>query len=393
MTFSCRGAWGESKKMWRAANAWILGLLVGAVGPAAAAEAPAEQRLGGDLFIAGGAVTVDQPVSGDLIAMGGSIDVDAPVAGDAVVAGGKLRFGVDVAGSLYAAGGRVTVAGKVGRNLRTAGGQTELGPKSEVGGNLSIAGGQVRLLGAVRGEVQAAGGRVRIDGPVGGDVLVTSGQLELGPGARIAGKLRYRSREPITQDPAAQVAGGVEMLVPAWSGDARASEPRGEHTGAPVWASGIAWMWTLGLVVLAAALIALLPGFYAGVANALRDRFGLSLLLGFVVLVCVPFAALFAFVTLIGIPLGLLLTALYLALLPVAYVSAGIGLGELGLRRLRPASAQTTGWRIAAAAFALVLLALAGWIPWLGGMVAFAALLAGLGALLLQTRRLFTRAA
>ncbi len=380
--------------MGRAASRWMLGLLAVVGGPALAADATAEQRLGGDLFVAGAAVTVDQPVAGDLIAMGGSIDVDAPVAGDTVAAGGKLRVGVDVAGSLYAAGGRVTVAGKVGRNLRAAGGQVELGPKSEVAGNLSIAGGQVRLLGAVRGQVQAAGGQVRIDGPVGGDVLVTSGQLELGPNARIAGKLRYRSREPITQDPAAQVAGGVELLVPAWGSEGRASEPRGDpRTGPPVWASGVAWMWTTGLVVLAAVLIALLPGFYAGVANALRDRFGLSLLLGFVVLVCMPFAALFAFVTLIGIPLGLLLTALYLALLPVAYVSAGIGLGELGLRRLRPASAQTTGWRIAAAALALVLLALAGWIPWLGGLVAFAALLAGLGALLLQTRGVFTRAA
>ena len=379
--------------MWRAASRWMLGLLVVGVGPAMAAETPAEQRLGGDLFVAGGAVAVDQPVAGDLVAMGGSIDVDAPVAGDALAAGGKLRFGVDVTGSVYAAGGRITMAGKVGRNLRAAGGQLELGPKSEVVGNLSIAGGQVRLLGAVRGHVQAAGGRVRIDGPVGGDVLVTSGQLELGPNARIAGKLRYRSREPITQDPAAQVAGGVELLMPAWGSDGRASEPRGERPGPPAWASGIAWIWTIGLVVLAAVLIALLPGFSTGVAGALRERFGLSLLLGFVLLVCTPFAALFAFVTLIGIPLGLLLIALYLALLPVAYVSAGIGLGELGLRRLRPDRVQTTGWRIAAAALALMVLALAGWIPWFGGLIAFAALLAGLGALLLQTRRLFTRPA
>lgn len=376
--------------MWRTASGWILTLLTAvAVGPTVAAEAPAGQRLGGDLFVAGGAVTVDQPVAGDLIAVGGSIDVDAPVNGDTLAAGGKLRFGVDVGGSAYAAGGRITVAGKVGRNLRVAGGQAELGPKSEVLGNLSIAGGQLRLLGAVRGHVQAAGGRVRIDGPVAGDVLVTSGQLELGPNARIAGKLRYRSREPIEQDPAAQVTGGVELLMPAWGSEGGASAPRGEHSGPAAWASGIAWTWTIGLVLLAAVLIALLPGFYAGVARAWRERFGMSVLLGFVLLVCMPIAAVIALVTLIGIPLGLLLTALYLALLPVAYVSSGIGLGDLGLRRLRPASAQATGWRIAAAALALVLLALAGLIPWLGGLIAFAALLAGLGALLLQTRRLF----
>jgi len=381
--------------MWRRVSQSIVCFLACGMAFAAQTEAPkapAEQRIGGDLFIAGGSVTVGQPVSGDLIAMGGSIDVDAPVAGDALAAGGKLRVGVDVGGSIYAAAGQITVNGKVGRNLRATGGQTELGPKSEVLGNLSIAGGQVRLHGAVRGHVQAAGGRLLIDGPVGGDVLATSGQLELGPNARIAGKLRYRSSEPIRQDPAAQVTGGVEALMPSFGG----GEPRERvepHHGPRAWGTGFSWVWTIGLIVLATVLIAAMPGFCTNVARSLRERFALSVLLGFVLLVCTPVAALFAFITLIGIPLGLLMTALYLALLPVGYVAAGIGLGDLGLQRVKPDRVAAVWWRIAATALALVLLALAGWIPWLGWMVAFAALLAGLGALLLQARRLFPGAA
>jgi hypothetical protein len=376
--------------MWRRLG---LGALCGlAIGAAAAADVDspmgtAQRRLGGDLFIAGSSVTVDQPVTGDLIAMGGSIDVDAPVSGDAVVAGGKVRLGVDVAGSIYAAGGQLTINGKVGRNLRAAGGQTELGAKAEVGGNLSIAGGQVRLQGRVGGHVQAAGGRVFIDGPIGGDVLATSGHLELGPNARIAGKLRYSSNEILRQDPQAQVAGGIEPLMPALGRGDDARKPDDRHDGPRFRAHGLGWVWTIGLIVLAAALLVALPRFYANVAQTLSERPGQSVLLGFVLLVCTPFAALIAFITLIGIPLGLLLTALYLALLPVGYVSAGIGLGDWGLRRLRPANAPSQGWRIAAAALALVLLALAGWVPWLGWLVALTVLLAGLGALLLQARR------
>jgi hypothetical protein len=119
----------------------------------------------------------------------------------------------------------------------------------------------------------------------------------------------------------------------------------------------------------------------------LRERLGVSLLLGFVLLVCAPVAALLLLVTLIGIPLGLLAIALYLALLPVAYASAGIGLGEWALGRWKPAAARRFGWRAGAATIAIVLLALLGTIPWLGGLIGFAALLAGLGALLLQVRR------
>ena len=347
-----------------------------AAGSALADERPAapaaQQRLGGDLF-----------------ATGGSVDVDAAVAGDALALGGKLRIGAEVEHSVFAAGGQVTVNGRVGRNLRAVGGQVELGPKAEVTGNLSVAGGQVRLYGQVGGHVQSAGGRLLIDGPVGGDVLATSGQVELGPNARIAGKLRYRSGEALRQDPAAQVAGGVELLVPALvakGASAPAARPPERHGGG----AAIGGVWTAGLVVLAAALLAALPRFYGGVARAMSERPGLSLLLGFVLLVCVPVAALLAMLTLVGIPLGLFLVALYLTLLPVAYVSTGIALGDWALQRWQAARAASLGWRIAAAAAALVGLALLGALPWLGGLVALAALLAGLGALLLQVQRLLS---
>lgn len=348
------------------------------------AAPPAQQRLGGDLFIAGGAVTVSQPVAGDLFAAGGAVDVDAAVAGDTLALGGKLRLGAEVEQSVFAAGGQVTVNGKVGRNLRAVGGQVELGPRAEIAGNFSAAGGQVRLYGQVGGHVQSAGGRLLIDGPVGGDVIATSGQVELGPNARIAGKLRYRSGDALRQDPSAQIAGGVERLGPAFPAKGASAPERHRREAA------IGGVWTAGLVVLAAALLAALPRFYGGVARTMAERPGLSMLLGFVLLVCVPVAALLAMLTLIGIPLGLFLVALYLTLLPVAYVSTGIAVGDWALQRWQAARAASLGWRIGAAAAALVGLALLGALPWLGGLFALAALLAGLGALLLQVRRLLS---
>lgn len=343
-------------------------------------QAAPQARLGGDLFVAGGALTVRDAVGGDLFAAGGSIDVDAPVAGDALVVGGKVRLGVDVAQSVYAAGGQLSIDGKVGHNARVAGGRVEFGPKADVQGNVSVAGGRVRLLGAVRGHVQVAGGRLWIDGPIGGDVLATSGEVALGPNARIAGKLRYRSGDPVQQDPAAQVQGGVEQWA-GWHREARpAAPPRPMR-------SGIAWWWTAGLIVLAALLLAVWPQWCARNSQTLRERPGLSLLLGFVWLVCVPVAVLVLLLTIIGIPLALLAAALYVAVLPLAYVSTAIGLADRALRAWRSDAANRWGWRIAGAALVLVALALLGRVPWLGGLVVFAALLAGLGIFALQWRR------
>jgi hypothetical protein len=209
---------------------------------------------------------------------------------------------------------------------------------------------------------------------VGGDVLATGGQLTLGPNARIAGKLRYRSSEPLLQDPAAQVAGGMEKLLLADSDEHRGRRGPGAAAG----------IWNIGLMLLAALIVSVLPGFSERVARTLRERTGWSLMLGFVVLVCAPVATLLLMISLIGIPIALAAIALYLALLPVAYVAAAIGIGDWALRRWQPVRTTLRGWRIGAACAALLLLALAGWVPWVGGIVGFAALLAGLGALWLQ---------
>jgi cytoskeletal protein CcmA (bactofilin family) len=340
-----------------------------------------ERQLGADRFVAGGSLTVGEPVAGDLIAAGGNVDVDAPVAGDAIVAGGNLRLGSDIGQSVYAAGGQLKIIARVGRNVRVFGGQIDIGPKAQIAGNLTSGGGQVHVNGSVTGYVQVAGGRVLIDGPVGGDVDAASGRLELGPNARIAGKLRYRSGNEIKRDPAAQVAGGVERLALPANVAARTRSERGALHGS------VSAIWTLGMMLLATVLLAALPRFYERVAKTLRARPGVSLLSGFVLLVCAPVAALILLITVVGVPLGLITLALYLALLPLGYVSAAIALGAWALARWRGEQASRLGWRIGAALLALTLIALLGAIPGFGAVLGFAVLLAGLGALVLQLQR------
>jgi hypothetical protein len=122
------------------------------------------------------------------------------------------------------------------------------------------------------------------------------------------------------------------------------------------------------------------------VARTLTTRWAWSLLLGFIALVCIPVAALILMFTLIGVPLALLLIALYLALLLVGYVSTGIGLGAWALARIRSERTEATWWRIGFAVLGVLAISLLGRLPYVGGLVVFAGLLIGLGALLLQVR-------
>lgn len=341
---------------------------------------------GGDRFIAGGTVSVGEPVKGDLFVTGGSIDVEATVGGDVVLAGGRARLSGDIGQTVYATGGQLTLAGKLGRNLRAAGGRIELAPTSEVEGNVTAAGGQVLLRGRIGGHVKVGGGKVLIDGPIGGDVMVGAGELELGPNARIAGKLRWRGSDQFRQDPQAEVLGGIERLeLPTPSRAADETPTESSETPAATVRAGAGWFWTAGLLLLAVLLRAALPRFFGGASERLRERPALGLLAGFVLLVATPVAALVLLFTLIGAPVALLLVAVYLALLPVGYASAGIALGHWVLARWRPAAGR--GTQALAVALAMLLVSLAGRMPYLGGWIAFIALLMGLGALSLQVLR------
>lgn len=356
----------------------LLGLILTCAALATEKESVSKE-MGSDYFTAGKSVSVNKPVGGDLFAAGEDVGVDAATAGDAVVAGGSVRLNHPVEQHVYAGGGRVVLNSVVKGGARVAGGEVDVAPSAEVQ-NLTVAGGKVRVNGKVTGYLQAAGGHVYLNGPVTGDVDVTANRVELGPAANVSGKLRYRSREPLKRDPAARVAGGVEQLpAPArWTTQA-------EGVGRGV-ASVASWVWTFGLMVVIAVLIALLPKFFAAAADRLEHHFGMSALTGFVLLVCVPVAALILLITGIGAPLGLLAMAAYLMLLLVGYLTASAALGDIALKRWSPSHVGVKRWRIGFAIAALLAIAILGEVPLLGGLVVFAALLTGLGAVVLEMR-------
>jgi cytoskeletal protein CcmA (bactofilin family) len=346
-------------------------------------EGTVERDFGSDRFAAGGTLLIKLAVDGDLIAAGGRLDVNTTVGGDALLAGGNVITNKKISQNLYAAGGRLQINDAIGRNARVAGGQIEFSPNSDIAGNLSAVGGQITLNGKVKGLVQAAGGRVKIDSSIGGDVRVTAGQLELGPNARIAGKLLYASREPLKRDPAAQVQGEMKTFEPAggWPVPENVEHNMGRRGG---------WTWTIGLLIVALAFTLLLPDFHVSLADQQRSDVAKRFLVGFITLVCVPAAALLFLITIIGVPLGLLTMLLYFLLLVLGYVSTGITVGQWGRQRIKPDSINSTVWNVGSAVIGVLLVSLLARIPWLGGWVALAALLFGLGALVTRTYELWS---
>lgn len=273
------------------------------------------------------------------------------IAGDVVIRiGDDVEVTQTVEGSLAAAAGRITV-------------------DAPVEGDASLAGGKIIVKGAVRDHLRVAGGHVIIDGPVGRHVSVAAGTLELGPDARIDGRLTFHGGE-LKRDPAAVVTGAVEHS----RARSRSHHPIGRSS------SGfLGWVWTTGLLLLAALIAAALPGPSQRMAQELRERPWVTTLVGLVALTTIPVAAALLMITIIGIPIGLLAVVGYAALLLVGYVWLAVAVGGLLLDRVKPETAAPTAWRAGAAALAMLILALLTRLPFIGGLVVFAALVVGVG--------------
>lgn len=298
---------------------------------------------------------------------GGAFAQEATV-GRSLWIGGDVEISQAIDGPVHAVGGTVTVTAPVNGSVHIAGGKVELGSAATVSGDTSLAGGEITVDGSIKGELAAAGGEVRINGPVTGDASVAAGTLELGPDARIGGKLTFRGGE-LHRDPAAQVVGGVEQAHGRWRMHDRTWAGRLEH----------GWIWIPVAMLLAALIAAAFPAASNRMTQELRERPWITPLVGLVALTTIPVAAVLLMVTIIGIPLGLLALMVYGVLLCVAYLWVAVVVGGMLLDRVKPESAARAAWRTGAAVLAMLVLAVLVRVPFVGGMIKLVALVVGLG--------------
>jgi hypothetical protein len=338
-------------------------------------------EFGSDYFGAGGMLNLTAAVEGDAILAGGHVTTASEVKGDLVVAGGEVSIGGAVGDDLYAAGGSVQFDAIVNGNARVAGGDISVGPATIVAGGVSLTGGQVDFEGVAHEYLQASGGTVRIDGEVIGDAEVRARELVIGPTARIGGRLVYHGPVEPTVPEGAVITGGLEFHGEDASHYLDEARPQVRDA---VTAVGTV-LWFLGVFVAGALFVVLLPGFTSEAAAAIGRKPLPSLGLGLAILVCVPFVAVVLLITIIGIPLALLLMSLYLLVLFLGWVTAALFVAQRGLALLRPGKPATRGWQLFALLLGLLALWLLRQIPFVGGLIGFIALLAGIGALTWRT--------
>jgi hypothetical protein len=332
-----------------------------------------------DLYVAGKSVDIRaERVEGDITVAGQTVVVSSRVTGDVMAAGQSVTLTGALQDDLRAAGRSLTLSGSIGDHVVAAGDTLVLADGSRIGGFAWLAGSIVDIGGEIGGDLVAAGQTVTLTGTVGGNVEIDAADAVVGDSAHIHGDLSWPSGKAPKIEPGARID-GRQIELPAGG---RAAPTRSEIAAGVV--MGILFGW-LSLLVLTSVLRAVTPPLIVGAGTQLRARPGRSLGAGALALIVGPIVAILGIVTLIGAPLGIVILLAYAALLMISIPVVLDVLTDLIVgARARKGQPIARGWRFGALALIALVFAVVLQVPILGGLVGLAAILLGLGALVLR---------
>jgi len=326
----------------------------------------------GDLYMAGGNVTVSGSVRGDLIATGGNILLNGPVSADLAAAGGSVTVLGNISDDARVAGGNIVIQGRITGDLLVGGGQINVaGPG--VGGDVAIGGGVVRIEAPVRGDMRIGGGEIYINAAIGGDVIVQAEKLTLGPKAVIAGDLTYGASEEATLEEGAIVRGETSFTE---IGDFRSTAKASLAAFVSIW-----FIAKFFMIFVGALLIAL---FFCRYSQKLVETATTNPLLELgraaVFLIVTPIVSVILLMTVVGLPLGALGLLAFAGALIFVSLAAPIVIGSIAYRSLTKSTEYVVSWKTVLLGTAIYVIL--GIIPFIGWVVKFGLTLLALGAML-----------
>ncbi|TRD11643.1 hypothetical protein FGU71_07040 [Erythrobacter insulae] len=336
------------------------------------------------VFAADQDVQLDAKSTDDVFAAGSTVTVQGAQADHLIIAGGEISVRDVSSNDLIAAGGEIDFArGAIADDIVAAGGDIEIGPDFTLGGSAVLMGGSVRIDAPVPGDLRVTSGSIIVNSAIGGSARLAGDTIEIGPNARIAGDLEYRS-ENLVMRPGAVVEGETRILP---VDDTYGAEEFGKAAGSMFLMLGISILISYFVVVLA--LVFAAPALMRATSRMMREQPWKSLGLGLLIAVIVPLLGVLFLWTAVAAPIALLLLTASIAITPIALAATAYFAGDSARRFLTNAKEDAAGigarllWPGLGALviFALTLIPIAGLIIW------FFAMLFGLGAVVNSTAK------
>ena len=336
---------------------------------------PAGEVVHNDLIVAGPSVKIDGTVEGDLIAFTRNLTVTGHVTGDVIAFAGDIVVDGNIDGNVRVFSRTAVLQGNVGKNVTAFGSSVDLVSKANVGGGMIIFAGEGDLDGKVQRDLLGMIGRTDLDGVIGGQAWIRGGNLTVGSTAEIRGPATFEGPQQPVVESGAKLASPIQTEITQDVRRNRRSMARVVFRAISSYAAAL----VVGIL-----LLVIFPGFFPGTLRAAgSDRLPIGI--GALALITSVFVLIFGILLLfVGVGAGVAGVMAYAPIFYVAQVFVGAWLGN----KIMGEPAAVTNAVVGRMAVGLLILHVARLIPFLGGLVGFAVLLWGTGAVLLGFYRM-----
>lgn len=318
-------------------------------------------------------------LSQDLFRSDDIVNIKDPIDGTSFIAGNSVDIDTTVNGILFAAGNNVTTAGKsdyafIAGNIvklqnesfkdgYAAGSSVEL-KNVTVERDLYLCGQQVIFDGVVGRNMFAAGSTITINGRINGNLTVYGDNITIGDNAVITGTLKYDEESKVTISDNATI--GSKTIEKTKKIDVSASKPTIVSKIKSNFFS-LANILVIGLL-----MMLLFPKLFENIKEMDEKTILSNLGFGFLTLITIPIACIFAMITLVGMSAGIIILDLYIVFIYLSTVFTSYYLSNILVSK--NINNKYLLFLIGVLAFFILKL-----IPFIGTIISICSLFIGLG--------------
>ncbi len=333
----------------------------------------------GNYFAMGRSVEISGTVNGDVYAMGEQVVIDGIVNGDVLSCGGSIDISGKVSRNCRLLGGQVLISGDVCNNVTAVAGNMQLLPSASIGGNLVAVAGNIDLASSIGTDVTVIASSMRLSSHIKQNLQGYVGNMRITSKAVIGGDVDYRSSTEAWIEPGASILGHVVHHPTFVHGLVKGTWIQKFLVGSKILVILMNFLYTfvLGLII-----YKMFPRNLDSALQVLNKYPLKAFVYGLMLLIFLPLASLVLLMTILGVPFALALIALniigfYTAKVYTIFWASNWALGKVGFKqnRLVRYFCGTVLY------FGLTA------IPIFGTIVAFTAMLFGLGAGILAQAR------
>ncbi|HPE84634.1 MAG TPA: polymer-forming cytoskeletal protein, partial [Chlamydiales bacterium] len=270
------------------------------------------------------------------------------------------------------AAGQATISGSVGGNVTALSGTVEVQPSAMIGGSFVGLAGNIDVAGPVHGQVYVGTSNLRLSNGVQGDVTAYVNHLRVTSKAQIEGQLEYWSNTKASIDSGAQIIGPTVHHPSFFYSIAEGKVVKSLRLGTKLLPLVMNFLYTLALGII---LMRYFPKSIEQGLKAIKKNLVHTVLTGVVILVLLPLVSLLFLMSVLGAPFAITLIAVNVFAFYTAKIFTIIWAQTLVF------SKRFEKHKKLYFALGLIVYFVLTMIPHVGDIIAFAAMLIGLGAM------------